>query len=118
MPTFTRQERLKSRKVIGSLFRGGYVFMAYPLRVVWQETASPAGIQIAISVPKRTFKTAVQRNLLKRRIRAAYQAHKHELCEKLAGRNIAFMLMYVAKEELPFAEITSGIAKMIRKFPG
>ena len=145
MPTFTRQERLKSRKTIGRLFNGGHAFMAYPLRVVWIEkvpssdgkavvatdatmnTAAhlPLGegsgvgsIQIAVSVSKRTFKTAVQRNLLKRRIREAYRMHKHELYEKLAGRNVVFMVMYVAKEELPFAEIESGVQKMIRKFPG
>ena len=117
MPTFTREERLKSRKAIGRLFSAGQSFMAYPLRVVWQEEPAPVGIQVAVSVSKRTFKTAVQRNLLKRRIKEAYRQHKHELYEKLAGRNVVFMLVYVAKEELPFADIRSGIQKMIRKFP-
>ena len=126
MPTFTRQERLKSRKAIGRLFSGGHAFVAYPLRVVWLEVApapppsagaEPGAAQIAVSVSKRTFKTAVQRNRLKRRIREAYRLHKHELYEKLAGRNVVFMVMYIAKEELPFAEIKSGLQKMIRKFP-
>ena len=140
MPTFTRPERLKSRKAIGRLFSGGHAYVAYPLRVVWLEVApdptlppsaeqaipSPAEggrvgsghAQIAVSVPKRTFKTAVQRNRVKRRIREAYRLRKHELFEKLAGRSIVFMVMYIAKEELPFAEISAGMQKMIRKFPG
>ncbi len=139
MPTFTRQERLKSQKAIGRLFKGGHAFVAYPLRVVWLEAtngsgspepAIPTGVtvpdrsepepgttRIAVSVSKRNFKTAVQRNLLKRRIREAYRLQKHDFYEKLGGRNIIFMVMYIAKEELPFSEIASGVRKMIRKFP-
>jgi len=131
MPTFTRQERLKSRKTIARLFKEGNSFVAYPLRVVWLETETGGeGVregenvrdefttQIAISVSKRIFKNAVDRNRLKRRIREAYRLHKHELYEKLADRTVALMLSFIAKEDLPFAEIEAGVKKMIRKFPG
>lgn len=123
--TFTRSERLKSKKLLGGLFKGGNSYVAYPLRVVWSplpDGHEPAGIraQVAISVPKRIFKTAVARNLLKRRIREAYRLHKHTLYEQLAAedRRIVLMLLYVAREALPFTEIEAGVAKMIRKFPG
>lgn len=131
MPTFTRQERLKSRKTIARLFKEGNSFVAYPLRVVWLETETEGeGVregenvrdefttQIAISVSKRIFKNAVDRNRLKRRIREAYRLHKHEFYEKLADRTVALMLSFIAKEDLPFAEIEAGVKKMIRKFPG
>ncbi len=119
--TFTRAERLKSRKLIGSLFKGGESLVAYPLRVVW--TLLPAEVvtefpaQLSISVSKRLFKTAVQRNRLKRQIREAYRLQKAVFYEKLGDRRIAIMLMYIAKEPLPYAEIESGMRKMIRKFP-
>ncbi len=124
--SFHRTERLKSRKTIGLLFKsgGGQSYVAYPLRVVWvqlgEETETEFPAQVALSVPKRTFKTAVERNRLKRQIREAYRLHKHELYEKLAAADhrIALMLMYVAKEALPFAEIEKGVAKMVRKWPG
>jgi len=123
--TFTRSERLKSKKLLGGLFKGGNSYVAYPMRVVWSPLPAdhePANIQVqvAFSVPKRNFKTAVARNLLKRRIREAYRLHKHELYEKLATEDerIALMLLYVAKETLSFAEIEAGVVKMIRKFPG
>lgn len=143
--TFTREERLKSRKLIGQLFKAGNSFVAYPFRVVWvalpgaggsgedalrpvaeisAEGAAPApasggpgGAAIAISVPKKTFKTAVVRNRLKRRIREAYRLHKHELYEKLGEQHVALLLMFIAKEALPFAEIEAGVVKMVRKWP-
>ncbi|MDX1913459.1 MAG: ribonuclease P protein component [Saprospiraceae bacterium] len=124
MPTFIRYERLKSRKAIGALFKGGKSYVAYPLRVVWSEApphlAEMSPAQIVIAVPKRNFKTAVQRNRLKRQIREAYRLQKAELYDKLesAGLRISLMVSYIAKEPLPFAEISAGVSKLIRKFPG
>ncbi|MBL7802833.1 MAG: ribonuclease P protein component [Saprospiraceae bacterium] len=118
--SFTRQERLKSRTLLSRLFKEGHSFVAYPIRVAWLELPASetfAPVQVVVSAPKRHFKTAVARNLLKRRIREAYRLHKHELYEKLAGRRVALMLMYLGKEELPFAEIEAGVLKMIRKWP-
>lgn len=126
MFTFSRHERLKSRTLIGRLFRGGNSFIAYPLRVVWvplnEEDRIKSGIsdhraQVAVSVSKRHFKTAVSRNRMKRRIREAYRLHKQELYAKLAEKDqsIAFMLILLAKEEVPYAEIEAGIRKMVRK---
>jgi len=124
--SFHRTERLKSRKVIGSLFKGGHSYVAYPLRVVWVKMEDKEGVetesaaQVAISVSKRIFKTAVARNCLKRQIREAYRLHKQELYDKVvaADHRIALMLMYVGKEMLPYADIEKGVEKMIRKWPG
>lgn len=119
--TFDRHERLKSRKVIASLFKGGQSFVAYPLRVVW--TVSLAGEQgmatVAISASKRIFKTAVQRNRLKRQMREAYRLHKTEFYQELGKqqKHISLMITYIAKEPLPYADIDAGMKKLIRKFP-
>lgn len=129
MFTFSRHERLKSRRLISRLFREGNSFVAYPLRVVWlpvteEEQAlvswGPAPAQLAISVPKRHHKSAVARNRLKRRIREAYRLHKMEFYARLAleNRHIALMLVLLSKEDIPYSEIEAGIQKMIRKFPG
>ena len=98
--------------------------MAYPLRVVWKESspylAAKSRIQILVSVPKRNFKTAVARNLLKRQIREAYRLQKQELYTKVdkLDLHISLMVSYIAKEALPFSEIETGVKKLIRKFPG
>ena len=124
MPTFTRQERLKSLTAISALFKGGKSYVAYPLRVVWKEApphlAAMSRVQVVITVPKRVFKTAVARNRIKRQIREAFRLQKELLHQKLADSDlhISLMLGYVAKESLPYADIAAGVEKMIRKFPG
>ncbi|MEQ1744345.1 MAG: ribonuclease P protein component [Saprospiraceae bacterium] len=128
MYSFSRCERLKSRTLIGRLFREGNSYMAYPLRVVWlpveeghsaQRFFEENRAQLAVSVPKRAFKSAVARNRLKRQVREAYRLHKHELYEKLAAadRQIVLMLVLVAKDNIPFGDIENGVRKLIKKFP-
>jgi ribonuclease P protein component len=142
--TFKRNERLKSEKLITQLFRKGNSFACYPLRLVYAEIPDPLSIlpdfdaqkttdtppelsqlspvEFALSVPKKAFKRAVDRNILRRRIREAYRLNKIDLYKYLinsklhADKRFAFMVLYTAKEEMPFSEIEKGIKKMIRKF--
>ena len=124
--SFTKQERLKSQIVIGALFKGGQSYVAYPFRVVWiprdpnfVKELVPSLAQVAISGPKKNFKTATARNLLTRRIREAWRLNKHTFYEKIAISNpqgIQLMLMYIAKETLPYVEIEHGVKKVGKKF--
>ncbi len=121
--TFSRQERLKSRKIIGRLFTEGKSFIAYPLRAVWMPLDNPPAdtppVQLAISVPKRFFKTAVARNRIRRLIREAYRLHKHAIYEKIAAGGqgpVALMLIYLAKEPPAQGELKAGMEKLVRKW--
>jgi ribonuclease P protein component len=121
--TFSRQERLKSRKTIGRLFTEGKSYIAYPLRVVWMPLDNPAEdtppVQMAVSVSKRFFKTAVDRNRMKRLIREAYRLHKHVLYDKLSELQqppVAMMLICLAKEPLTQAEMEEGMRKLVVKW--
>ena len=87
-PTFNKRERIVSKKLIEQLFSKGSSFSisAFPLRIVVMETAQVADdvpVQVLVSVSKRHFKHAVDRNRVKRQIREAYRHHKQILTERV-----------------------------------
>jgi ribonuclease P protein component len=88
--TLTKSERLCSKTMIERLFAGGNSsFPAYPLRVVYMwlpPTEGTADVSILISVPKKRFKRAVKRNLVKRQVREAYRRNKYILIDALKSR--------------------------------
>lgn len=122
--TYAASERLKSRTIIDRLFKEGQSFSIYPLRVVWVAVSKPSGAypaQFALSVPKRAFKKAVDRNRLRRRIREAYRLNKghfyHQLCQDSAqDTQYALMIIYTAKKTLPFQEIEAAMVKLLHRF--
>jgi len=117
--TFRKEEKLCSQKIIGEIFLSGTSFLCYPLKVVWKYeqllTSYPA--QVVFSVPKRLFKRAHDRNLLKRQLREVYRHQKQDLYQalELNDRKIAFMIVYIAKEKLDFSQIESAMEKVITK---
>ena len=120
--TFKKEERLTNKKTFDLLFNTGTSFAAAPFRFVWLTTTSTAAlpVQLGISVPKRSFAKAVDRNTIKRRIREAYRKNKHELYEILTKKNlhIAVMVIYTAKEELPYTEIEKKMLVSLQKLIG
>jgi ribonuclease P protein component len=72
---------------------------------------------VAIAVPKRLFKRAVDRNLLKRRIREAYRKHKMLFYSRLEEKNLKLMLViqYQHKEILDYSTIETGLLKGLEK---
>jgi len=118
--TFRKDEKLCSQKLMGELFLSGNSFLSYPLRIVWKifvELPSESPVQAGFSVPKKLFKHAVDRNRMKRMMRESYRHHKAELYEALnqSEKRLAFMMIYIAKEELPYSKIEPAVIKAIGK---
>ncbi len=103
MYTFKKEERLCSKKLLDKLFHSGSSFLLYPFRITWlaEDLAGPFPVQVVISVPKRRFKRAVDRNLLKRKIRDIYRLNKSDLLySSLRNANVTLLasIQYIGKD--------------------
>jgi ribonuclease P protein component len=118
--TFSKSERLCSKKAIEALFENGKSFHCAPFLIVWSHsnTDIPFPAQVAFSVPKREFKLAVTRNLIKRRIREAYRKNKFALYDFLNSRNrkIVFIMIYRGKSISNYSTTETAVKEMIKKF--
>lgn len=115
--TFEKDEKLKSRKQIESLFLDGKNVKSFPFRLIYHpiEFEGKFPIKAGFSVPKRNIKLAVNRNRIKRMMRELYRLNKHQYTEHLT-KTYAFMFVYMAKEELTYSELEKSFSKLITKF--
>lgn len=111
--TLDSTKRLKSKKKIGRLFESGRGLHKSPVRVVFyiDKTIEIPGFQLTVSVPKRNFKRATQRNLLKRRMREAFRIHQHQLNLK---NPVDLMLIYTSNELKDFSVIEKSVLQLIQ----
>jgi ribonuclease P protein component len=95
--TFDKSERLCSTKLISGLFENGNSFYTSLFRVVWVRSpvALPQPAQVAFSVPKKGFRSAVTRNLIKRRMREAWRKNKFLLYDSLTNENSQIVLIII-----------------------
>ena len=107
--TYGKHEKLKSRKLIDEVFNKGKVVKAYPLRLHYliHEHREYNNLQAGVSVSKRNFKKATNRNRVKRLLREAYRLQNKELKMWLKGQNKKLALMIIfGNNELPDFSIT------------
>ncbi|MCZ2100405.1 MAG: ribonuclease P protein component [Chitinophagales bacterium] len=109
--------RLKGRNHIQYVFKEGQVTFVYPLKIVWllrTETSCRPELALSVWVPKRNIRKAVDRNKIKRRIRAAFNKHEVALTGGL-GSESAYdcICIYVAQSMEDFKGIEAAIRKKI-----
>jgi ribonuclease P protein component len=122
MFSFKKTERLSSKKDIEYLFKENKSITVYPLKLAFRkndfpDTGFPA--RVLISVPKRNFKKAVDRNLLKRRIRESYRLVKGNLYNSLNESNLKIDLHinFIGKNPEEFSliknKLETGLLQLI-----
>jgi ribonuclease P protein component len=117
--TFGKDERLCSTRLINEIFDNGNFFYTAHFKVAWTKCniSLPSPAQVAFSVPKKNFRLAVTRNLIKRRIREAYRKKKQILYNFLSAGNIqiTFVLIYRNNEVADYFTIEKSIDEVIEK---
>jgi ribonuclease P protein component len=113
-----KTERLCSKKAIDALFSGtdSKSLSAFPIRVVYRHTEE-AGFRILVSVSKKRFRHAVDRNRVKRQLREAYRLNKHLLSPQegtaSGGMDIAFI--WLTDQHKPSQLISTKIISLLGK---
>lgn len=115
--TFNQKEKLKSKKLIEKLFTEGKSVSTFPLRLVYLPTVFDDGVLVktGVSVSKRHFKTAVDRNRVKRLMREAYRLNKAIHFNNLTT-SYAFMILYIGKDKPTLAEMETKMKQLFEKF--
>lgn len=106
--TLPKAEKLCGLAAISTLLDKGRYVTAGCLRVCYRAAGEGACSRILVSVPKRNFKRAVKRNLLKRRIRESYRLQK-----SLLETPCDLMFVYTPREVLPSADIFASMTEAL-----
>jgi ribonuclease P protein component len=114
---YPKNEKLKSKITIGLLFSEGKSVSKYPLRLVYHSGAlgDEQQLKVGVSVSKKYFKKAVDRNYFKRVLRESYRLNQHLLKQQL-DQPYALMLFYQSKDRLSFEEINTKTVQLFEKF--
>ncbi len=116
--TLGKKERLRGKRAISDLFGSGYTFFIAPYKVFWIKTpvADDSPSKFAVSVPKRRFKRAVKRNLMKRRTRETFRVNKQLLNNAIDnGQQIHLMLIYASDNLTPVTELDVAMKKILQR---
>lgn len=115
--TYPKHEKLKSKKTIDLLFSEGKSVSKYPLRLVFVpvKLENDEKIKLGVSVSKKYFKKAVDRNYYKRLLRECYRLNKKILLENL-DQPYAVMFFYQSKETMTFTEMNEKTILLFEKF--
>lgn len=116
--TFTKEERLCNKVILEQLFSEGISIFSFPFKIllIQQTLDTQSTVKVVFSVPKRNFKQAVKRNLIRRRMRESYRLNKTILTNNcIPGTQLSVMFIYIDKSVQEYKVIEKGIIKSMEK---
>ena len=116
---FTKSERLSRKSLVERVYTEGRSVAAFPLRAVYLPLEPGEGepsASILISVSKKRFRHAVDRNLVKRRLREAYRLNKHSFIEALQQKEcrMAVAILYLDKQHHSCTHLQARLRKLLQ----
>jgi ribonuclease P protein component len=118
--TLPKAYMLAGKKQFETLFQSGEAFFVYPYRIIYQieKSSTKPNFEIGISVPKRKFKLAVDRNRLKRLTKEAFRLQQAPLHEylKMGDIVIKILFIYTHTARLDFETVQKSMVKTIKQF--
>jgi ribonuclease P protein component len=123
MYTFKKEERLCNKRLIDGLFHNGSSFLCYPFKASWAlaDGGQDFPVQIVFSVAKKRYKRAVDRNLVKRRMREAYRLNKQSLLYDVlntADKKLVLSISYIGKEIPLYDFFEKKMIKLLNQLAG
>lgn len=118
--TFSKRQRMVSRKLIDTLFGGGgsHAVTAFPLRAVYiikERARDEAPVQLLISVPKKHLHHAVDRNRVKRQLREAYRRQQSLLSEAVpANGQLLLAFVWLVDRQLPSDAVSQRVRRLLQ----
>lgn len=115
--TYSKAEKLKSKKLFEQLFAEGKSIANYPLRLIYVKTVlkETISIKVGVTVSKRNFKSAVKRNRIKRILRESYRCNKSIVFNN-SNNNYALLFLYLGKEMPKSIAVEKKMISLLEKF--
>lgn len=116
--TYSKSEKLKSRKLLNQVFAEGKSLNTFPLKITYtsKDLESISAAKVGVGASSRYFKKAVDRNRVKRLLREAYRLHKHHLLELLPEKKqVNVFILFIGKDINETALITEKMPTILQK---
>lgn len=112
--SFGKAEKLKRKKHIQEAFLYGKSITHFPIKLIYAPIADEAVHKCGVSVPKRNFKKAVDRNRIKRQMREAYRLNKDQI--ENTDQHYALMFIFISRKKEEYADIYDSIQEILKVF--